>query len=155
MNIPDQEKMNSLLKKAGVPDLNDLMGGYILDGNKMRANINYWVSDDVTVVAGSLILLYSKKSRLPSAYNSTDIETTLTLEIMPPAMAFIYFLTDHQYSSSGVNIILPNKKQEVKFKLKSRVEDTILNAGDLLGYGVFIPIIPNDNIKFNKQENAT
>jgi len=158
MNISNVDISESLLKNAGVPKLDDLMGGYVLDGNKLKADIKYWMSeysDDIDRSEDGIILLYSDSFIIPSAHWCNTINTTLTLEVIPPSMAFIYFLTDYRFISSGRNIILPNGKQKVTFTITSKSEDSILNKGEEIGYGFFIPIVPMDNIKLNKQENAT
>jgi hypothetical protein len=142
MNVSNFEISESLLKNVGVPNLDSIMGGYTLDGGKMKANINYWDSRDINMsIDQGIILLYNDISVYVGA-SSINIMTTLTLEILPPTIAFIYFFTDNRFVS-------------VKFRVKSVDFGKSLYMGSLLGYGFFIPILPFSNIKFNKQENAT
>jgi hypothetical protein len=139
--------MDSILGK--LPDMNNMMVGYEFKDGNLKPQIDYKMHGDVDIatVNGCVLLHASEDTFIGDT--PTLLLTDLSLSIKPPNMIFLAILTDHRLSGTMAEIITSGDTYRVSFMVPS-INRVFVKKGSVLGYGVFIPCIPTNNISLNK-----
>jgi hypothetical protein len=141
-------------KLAGqLPNLSEINGYEFKDGT-FKAGVEYaMLVGDIEYKDGFVVLRAAANVNL-NCVAPVYVPTTLALTIKPPSIAFLYFLKENTITVVNPCIIMPNGKQVVDFIMISAVDPPVrtISQGDIIGYGIFIPIVPINNIVFTKQD---
>lgn len=149
------ENIEKILNEA--PDLSVLMGGYSLTDGVLKADVE--CNEDVEIKDG-LVILRASEDYDANSFGFLNIETTLVMHIKAFNIAFIYFPNHHHIIQENFNVFLPEKKERVILSHAQTNDDygmfkTLIQKGDKVGYGLFMPITQINTINFIKKDGTT
>lgn len=133
------------------------MNGYEVKDGKLKASVEYWIEGGGELdMKSGLVILRTKGETSINHIKKRRVESNLSLLIKPDNLAFLFFSLNEYFDSNETGIILPNSKETVGFSVKSNTYSVVhLSDGAIIGYGLFIPHIPLNNISFNNQDAST
>lgn len=157
MNINPEKLIEKLMAKVpNMPAVSDMMGGYEFKDGSLKATVEYWSDNGDIVKENEVIPLQSMGDFWVTHTNSSFVSTDLSIRIKPNNMAFMLVLTNTKLINAGSTFIFPNEKQRVVFSvISANAEERQIWKNELLGYGIFIPYIPINNISFTNQNANT
>lgn len=151
------QNMPEMPNIPNMPNMDNIMEGYEFKDGKMKLGIDYWTSDrkDLNMTTDNVIVLTAAQDVwVPKEY-PVMVETNLTLRIKSPTTAFLFFnSTFTMHDSITTRIILPNNKNVVSFHMIAPEGHQVIK-GTFLGYGIFVPFVPTNNISFTNQNEPT
>lgn len=154
MNLnPDKLIQKLMAQVPNMPSMDGIMNGYEFKDGKLKASVEYWIEGGGELdMKSGLVLLRTKEKAFVHHIYKRRIESNLSLLIKPDNLAFLFFSQNDYFGNNESGIIIPNSKERVGFSVKSNtVTPAILPAGEIIGFGLFIPYIPTNNISFTNQ----
>jgi hypothetical protein len=145
-------------KVPDLPDMSGALGGYEFKDGMLKAGVDYWTSDGKEIDAKfGFVRLYAAEHVNVNNLCPQRVDTTLTLDIKPPSIAFKFELVSREMRACLLpHIRMANDKDRISFQVMCYQEEGMhINKGDLIGLGYFIPVIPLNNILLNKQNAPT
>jgi hypothetical protein len=158
MNLnPDKLIQKLMAQVPNMPSMDGIMNGYEFKDGKLKASVEYWIEGGGELdIKSGLVILRTKGETSIHHIMKRRIESNLSLLIKPDNLAFLFFSLNDYFDSNESGIITPNNKETVGFSVKSNTHSMAnLPDGTIIGYGLFIPYIPTNNISFINQNVPT
>lgn len=145
--------MESMIGK--LPNMDSMVQGYEFKDGVMKAQVDYKMHGDTDInIANGAILLHASDDVFVAPNSSVILLTDVSLSIKPPNMIFMCFLTDHRLIGGMTEVIFPNENYRVSFTV-SAINRIFVKKGNILGYGIFVPYVPTNNVSFTKLNGTT
>lgn len=158
MNLnPDKLIQKLMAQVPNMPSMDGMMNGYEFKDGKLKAAVEYWIEGGGELdIKSGLVVLRAKPDTFIHHIYKRRLDSNLSLLIKPDNLAFLFFSQNDYFSTSETGIIIPNVKENVGFSISNNTTKIVkFLGGEIIGFGLFIPYIPTNNISFTNQNVPT
>ncbi len=158
MNLnPDKLIQKLMAQIPSMPSMDGMMNGYDFKDGKLKAAVEYWIAGGGEIdLKSGLIVLHADADAFVSQRVKSRVESDLSLLIKPDNIAFLFFSQNDYFLTVESGIVIPNVKESVGFSVMSNTDRGMtVQKGEIIGFGLFIPYIPTNNISFINQNVPT
>jgi len=158
MNLNPEKLIQKLMDQVpNMPSMSGMMNGYEFKDGKLKASVEYWIAGGGEIdFKSGLVILHADADAFVSQRVKSRVESDLTLLIKPDNLAFLFFSQNDFFLTVESGIVIPNIKESVGLSVMSNTHRGMtVQKGEVIGFGLFIPYIPTNNISFTNQNVPT